>query len=572
LIIPNSKVKNEPLEAITKEVIGYRTHKVKRKETLYSISKKYDITIDDLKKYNQRLYSEQLKKGDKVRIPRYKTIINDVSYDNTLRKYAVRPKEGKWRVAYKFGITVSDLEALNPQMNEVLQPGDILNVPNIANNEEKDFDAAYNYYEVQPKEGFYRLGIKLGLTQEELEALNPELREDGLKAGMILKVPSDTNTTLAAPTALTRDLTRELVNFEEKNIAVLLPFQLHKIDTDSIGETKELIKTDRLLSITLDFHAGVLMALDSAKSLGISTKLDVYDTQRQISKVTELSNEHDFAVYDAVIGPLVARNFDRFAQEHQKDSVALFSPFSKPSKLYSNTVQTLPKSDFVSNKMIKHIKADSTINKVIIIADRSHRAVSNAIKNDFPAARQIFSNLNKDEQDAFFIVPQDLEDVFVPGKNIVFLETQNRGFASNVISMLNGLLLEDVEILLTTTNHNRAFEGEEVDNNHLSNLNFTYVSVNRFTGANQTNGFISAYKKRFGVNPSKYAIRGFDLTLDVLLRLASSEDQLLRTLNQPYETEYIENKFSYVPDTFGGYINQTGYIVQYRDLEIIKID
>jgi LysM repeat protein len=380
LIIPNSKVKNEPLEAITKEVIGYRTHKVKRKETLYSISKKYDITIDDLKKYNQRLYSEQLKKGDKVRIPRYKTIINDVSYDNTLRKYAVRPKEGKWRVAYKFGITVSDLEALNPQMNEVLQPGDILNVPNIANNEEKDFDAAYNYYEVQPKEGFYRLGIKLGLTQEELEALNPELREDGLKAGMILKVPSDTNTTLAAPTALTRDLTRELVNFEEKNIAVLLPFQLHKIDTDSIGETKELIKTDRLLSITLDFHAGVLMALDSAKSLGISTKLDVYDTQRQISKVTELSNEHDFAVYDAVIGPLVARNFDRFAQEHQKDSVALFSPFSKPSKLYSNTVQTLPKSDFVSNKMIKHIKADSTINKVIIIADRSHRAVSNAIK------------------------------------------------------------------------------------------------------------------------------------------------------------------------------------------------
>lgn len=572
LIIPNSKVKNQPLAGEVKEVIGYRTHKVRRKETLYSISKKYGITVDEIKKYNERLYAEQLKKGDRIKIPRFKTIVNEVSYENTLKKYAVRAKEGKWRVAYKFGITVPELEALNPQMNEVLQPGDLLNVPNIASNEEKTYDDNFNYYEVQPKEGFYRLGIKLGLSQEELEALNPELTEGGLKAGMILKVPSDTATLLPESESVTKDLSRELVNFQEKNIAVLLPFQLHKIDTDSIGETKELIKTDRVLSITLDFHAGVLMALDSAKNIGISTKLDVYDTQRQISKVSELAKQHRFSDYDAVIGPLISRNFDRFAQEHQRDSVALFSPFSKPSKLYNNTVQTLPKSDYVSERMMKYIKSDSLVNKVVIIADREHRATSNAIKAQFPAARQLFSNLNKDEEDAFFIVPKDLEDVFVPGKNVVFLETQNRGFASNVISMLNGLMLEDVQIVLTTTNHNRAFEGEDVDNNHLSNLNFTYVSVNKFLNSEETNAFMEAYKARYGVNPSKFAIRGFDLTLDILLRLASSEVNLLISLNQPVETEYIENKFNYVRDTFGGYINQTGYIVQYQDLEILKLE
>jgi LysM repeat protein len=580
LIIPNSKVKNEPLPEETKEVIGFRTHKVKRKETLYSISKDYDLSIDDLKKYNERLYSEQLKKGDKIRIPRFKTIVNQVSYDNTLKKYAVRPKEGKWRVAYKFGITVPELEALNPDIKEVLQPGDLLNVPNIATNEEKIYDDAFNYYEVQPKEGFYRLEIKLGLDQQALEALNPELLEGGLKAGMILKVPSDTNATIQENNAETVDLRSRLMNFSEKKLAVLLPFQLHKIDTDSIGETKEFMKTDRVLSITLDFYAGMLLALDSAKQLGISTKLDVYDTERQISRVTALAKEHDFSKYDAVIGPLITRNFDRLAAQYQNDSVAIISPFSKPTKLYPNTVQTLPQDDFLAKKIIKHIKKDTLIEQIVIIADRSHREVSNNLKKEFPAARQIFSNLNRDEQDAFFIVPQDLEEVFVEGRNLVFLETDNSAFASNVISMLNGMVFMDeeteetldIQVELATTNHNRAFETEDVDNNHLSKLKFVYASTNKFVTPNQNNSFIEAYRKLYKVNPSKYAIRGFDLTLDILLRLASSDNNLIQSLATNLETEYTENKFSYLPDPFGGLVNQTAYIVQYQDLEIKQLD
>jgi LysM repeat protein len=580
LKIPNSRVKNDPMLAERKEVIGYRTHRVKRKETLYSISKDYGVSIDDIKKYNERLYAEQLKKGDRIRIPRYKTIVSEVTYSNTLKKYAVRPKEGKWRVAYKFGITVSELEALNPEMKEVLQPGDLLNVPNIANNEENIYEEGFNYYEVQPKEGFYRLQIKLGLSQQELEALNPELKEGGLKAGMILKVPADVETVLSEQTSEKVDLSSGIYNFSEKKLAVLLPFQLQKIDTDSIGETKELMKTDRTLSITLDFHAGVLMALDSARQLGISTKLDVYDTRRQISRVTELTNETDFSTYDAVIGPLTTRNFDRFAAAYQNDSLAVISPFSKPSKLYRNTIQTLPKTDFLANKLIQYIKKDSLIDRIVIIADRSHRAASNELKKQFPTAKQIFSNLNKDEEDAFFIVPQDLETVFVEGRNLVFLETENSAFASNVISMLNGTVYIDeqtdkkldISIELTTTNHYRAFETEAVDNNHLSKLKFTYASVNKYSSSDADSGFIRSYKQRYGVTPSKYAIRGFDLTLDVLLRLAHTEGAFINSLELSAETEYTENKFGYVEDTFGGFVNQTAYIVRYQDLEIINLE
>lgn len=572
LVIPNSRVKNDPVTEETKEIIGYRTHKAKRKETLFSISKEYGISVDELKKYNTFLYAENLKRGDKLRIPRYKTIINKVSYENTLKTYKVQPSEGKWRVAYKFGMTVTELENLNPDIKEVLQPGDILNVPNIANNEENIISDTYSYYEVQPKEGFYRLQVKLGLSQSELEQLNPQLKDEGLKAGMILRVPRDEDPVLLDNDTTPKELSTNLINFNTRRLAVLLPFQLHKIDLDSVGETKELIKTNRLLSITLDFHSGVLMALDSAKQLGINAKIDVYDTENQLVEVSTLLKNTDFSQYDAVIGPLTTKNVDRVAEEIRGDSVPIISPLSNPSRLYFNTFQTLATEEYLKDRMIDFVKRDSLKNKVLIIADQNHRTRSNEIKSIFPTAKQIFSKLNKDEKDGYFILPKDLEEVFIKGKNVVFLETDNSAFASSVISMLNGLRLEDIEIVLTTTNKNRAFETKNIDNNNLSNLKFQYASVNKYVNSETNNGFIADYKKMYGVAPSKYAVRGFDITLDVLIRLASTYGSFYEMVKQGLETEHIENKFNYIQSLYGGYVNQTAYILRYENLEIITLE
>ena len=87
LVIPNTRVKNDPVQESVKELVGFRNHKVKRKQTLYSISKQYNIEVDDIKKYNERLYSENLRRGDRIKIPKFKTIINKVSLSNTIKKY-----------------------------------------------------------------------------------------------------------------------------------------------------------------------------------------------------------------------------------------------------------------------------------------------------------------------------------------------------------------------------------------------------------------------------------------------------------------------------------------------------
>jgi len=152
LIIPISKAK-KPKITINKELQGFNEHKTKRKETLYSLSKKYNVSEDDIKKYNKFLYSNTLRKGDRLQIPKYK-ITKIVEELEATKRYTVQPKEGKWRIAYKFGVTVEELEVLNPGITEVLKEGDVINVPNLKDEAEKQFDDQYSYYKVLPKEVF----------------------------------------------------------------------------------------------------------------------------------------------------------------------------------------------------------------------------------------------------------------------------------------------------------------------------------------------------------------------------------------------------------------------------------
>ena len=294
-------------------------HEVLPKETIYSITKRYDITEEDLKKNNTFLYANALQKNDELKIPVFK--ITKVEAKSTTKTYIVKPKEGKWRVAYKFGITLKELEMLNPDMKAVLDAGEIIKVPNIAETEENEIDERYSYYTVLPKEGFYRLKLKLDIEQEDIEALNPGLKESGLKSGMVLKIPHNNTIAVSSVETSNDDLTDKIESFETKHIALMLPFRLDRVNPDSLYDTKKQIKNDIFLSTSLDFYSGVLMAVDSLKHLGISLKVDVYDTKNQLSQVGYLLNTNDLKNADAVIGPLMPKNLERVASDLKNKNV-----------------------------------------------------------------------------------------------------------------------------------------------------------------------------------------------------------------------------------------------------------
>jgi ABC-type branched-subunit amino acid transport system substrate-binding protein len=341
---------------------------------------------------------------------------------------------------------------------------------------------------------------------------------------------------------------------------------------------KRSIEKDSYLSASLDFYSGVLTAIDSLKKLGISLKVDVYDTKRQVSEVSNIINTNNFDTVDAVIGPLTSSCFEEAASKLEIKNIPVVSPIGTKLKLRGNVFQSKSSDALLKDKVLNYVKSSDTLGNVLIVSDTKNISIANELKQEFPQAKQVRSRRNKEGEDEFFVTKGDIESVLKPGKNIVFLETQNDGFASNVTSILaslirkedKGINQEAIDIVLMTTNINSAFQGEDIDNTHLSNLQFHYASSSKEYSEKDENSFVKTYSKLYNVTPNKRAVKGFDLTMDVVLRLAAFND-LYSSVNQASLTEYVENKFAYKKKLVGGFYNTSVYLVKYDDLTVVEV-
>jgi LysM repeat protein/ABC-type branched-subunit amino acid transport system substrate-binding protein len=575
LIIPIAEAM-PPKFKETKTLEGFKKHKTKKKETLYGLAKRYNITEAELKKHNTFLYANNLRKGDKLRIPVFK--IEREAIATGPKTYTVKPKEGKWRIAYKFGITVAELEALNPDMGAVLQEGQLINVPDMGGETPKAIDEQYSYYKVLPKEGFYRLKLKLNVEQETLETLNPELKASGLKAGMVLKIPFRAAVSGTDNVLERKDLTGLISDYKTKHIALMLPFRLNKVEFDSVQDTKESISKDPYLDVSLDFYTGVLTAIDSLKQLGVSVTLDVYDTKHEPTAVSKLLTETDFENVDAVVGPLTTKNFNLVSKALKKYNVPVVSPIGTNLKMYDNVFQSRPSDTLLRRKIINFVKNDTLPKHIVIVSDSKNKVIAEALKKEFPTATVLYSRKDKKGKDENYVMVDDIKSGLKPGNNIVFLETQNEGFASNVTSVLASLMPKENEssksnatsIVLTTTRFNRAFEGDEINNTHLSKLQFHFATSSK-SYSNTNNAFIKRYDAEYKVTPNTRAVKGFDLMMDVVLRLVTSKDLYMSVMEAPL-TSYVENKFAYKSQPTGGYVNDAVYLVKYDNLKVVQVE
>ena len=574
LIIPESfsETLNAPL--VGKEIESYKVHKVRRKETLFSIAGKYDVSIEDLKAHNESLRLNKLRPRKKIYIPIFKEN-KTPSYNSSLQPYTVLAKEGKWRIAYKFGISVPQLEALNPGMGSDLKEGQKLNVPNIVVSDKNEIkEDQFGYYIVKAREGFYRIQKKLGLSKEVLDSLNPQLAIKGLKLGMVLKVPKLSVKNIEKALVFKTSLSDSFVDLSPVNIGLLLPFKTKSIDSESLNLAKAQLKRDGYINIATDFYSGVAVAIDSAKQLGISVNLDVFDTNAKALDVKTILNQTNFAKYDAILGPITSQNFELTANHVLSDSIPVISPFVRSKSNYLNLFQTIPEANWLRTKMVSYVKTDTIPHHTLIIYDSKSKTTANYLKTVFPSASLMPSKVNNKGIEQFYLLLKDVRKVLLSGRTIVFLESNNESFVSNVTSMLssmNGITRGrrkiERDILLMTTTKNKAFEGLNVSNYDLSNLHFQYPSINY--NMQLSEGFQQKYLIKFGTFPNKYAIRGFDLTIDILLRLSKFGTLFESPSN--IQTSYIGNKFNYTQQPNGGYKNEAGFILKYQDLEIIKV-
>ena len=550
------------------EVSHFIVHKVKKKETLDGIAMRYDITSDQIIAFNP-FAKKGIRKRDKLKIPRYKIAVVIASAQPTTATHTVQPKETLWRIAHTYGISVDSLLVLNPELGDTLSTGIVLKVP--AKTAE-EIAAQFDYYTVQPREGFYRLEKKLGLSQAELEALNPALTLSGLQVGMLLKVPkaeTDTLTTSILSENTKRSLWDSTFVTPVVKVAFMAPFRLSRIELDSIDQTNKTLSERNLTTVSLDFYSGILHAVDSLQKAGLSVELSVFDTEGQLHIVEQLLNQEDFTSFDAVIGPFTPANVSRMAQAMSFFGIPVISPLTtreiQPRKMLINTI---PSKKSLAQRMITFVDTLDATNEnpcVLIIADKKNQQTTLRLKEQFPLAEV----LHPDERFGY-IKPDVVDSLLTPTRtNWVFLETEDLNLITSMTSMLNAQQSDDRPVQLLTHYRTPAYDDQNISQEHLGNLRFSYPSHFLEKQDSLRLRFDTSFKERYGKIPNRTAVKGYDVMVDVSLRIATK-----RTLMDGLSLgvlEQLQHRFDYKSNPKGGFRNTATYMVQHQSYETIEI-
>ena len=583
LIVPKASA----MENSDEFSVDFVEHKVKRKETLFGIAQSYGLSLIDLQAYNPEVKTEGLNKGDRLKIytacnvpsPEQVQLIRDELTNKMVSWHVVMAKETLWSLGHRYNMSIEELKELNPDLTQNLVVGQRIKVRGTALDSIAVGDPNFDYYAVQPKEGFFRLRQKFGLTKEEIVTLNPNAAE-GLKLGMVLRLPKAVISYLESEHEALIDLRDFKTDSSAQKITLMLPLQLDGFIQDSLDLNQQYVQSNRLLRIALDFYTGVLMAQDYAKAYGLEVSLDVLDTQAKKSVVDSLLNVYDFSQSDMVIGPFLPANVIAVAEYLKRSDLPVVSPLSRPNgTVPDNLVQTIPDAVSMRRGLMDYIKNNKRDRKMLFVGDADAPGLA-AMRGQWPKVKVLLPR-EQGYVDPDDILPQ-LSDSL---ENWVVLESRKPVIISNVIGVLNGMeyyqqkneendtIKKTYDVRLFTTAKNESFDFDDISNIHLSHLEFSYPSSSRPYSIGETlEPFVLTYLERFGTTPNKYATRGFDLTLDLIFRKASTTESLTQALVMPETTQYIENKFRYELGAQGGYENKAFYLLKYtQDMGIEEL-
>ncbi|MCF6130399.1 LysM peptidoglycan-binding domain-containing protein [Flavobacterium sp. AS60] len=578
------------------------THLVQPKETLYSISKQYGVTIDALKAANGDLLNNGLKIGQNIKIPTSGSGQNvavskpveapkvvapkpvvvkptpKVEANNAETTYhIIEPKETKYGISKKYGMTIPELERLNPAITndfpiglklvvsgntpstEVAKPVAEAARPSVETPTTSGTKKYLEEYVVKPKETISSIANDYGMSEQELISLNPELKR-GIKLGMILRVPKGQR---KEPVKKEQGNLLKTINTNaRKQLALLLPFNISKIESDTINSTQARLKKDKFLNLTLDFYSGALMAIDSAKVLGMNVDIKILDSQetKNSSSVATLVQQNALQNMDAIVGPFYQSNVEKLAELVESTKTPVISPLSKETgKKYSNLYQSMPSAEYLRSAMFDFMKAKS--GNIIAVVDNKKGSVKQYIQEMQPNVR--IAGLSAKGT----FVADSLKVLFKKDKlNYVVLASESTGM---ILSTTSAMLAaqKEYQVQLVILEQNDTFDFEEISLTRLTKLKLLYPSLSRPNETEEANQFDAKYKKINKITPNQYAIRGFDVTFDTLLRL--SQEMTFEETAQSSPSEQIENKFDYVQNTTYGYSNNGIYILYYdADLTI----
>ena len=160
--------------------VSDETYTVKAGDSLYAISKKFGLTVDELKKLNN-LTSNTLKIGQVLKI---KSSTTSTVTPGTIN-YTVKSGDNLYAIARKYNTTVDEIKKLNNLASNTLSIGQVLKIPITTPSQELPSET----YVVQRGDSLYSIARKLGTTVDKLKNFN-NLTSNLLSVGQVLKIPT----------------------------------------------------------------------------------------------------------------------------------------------------------------------------------------------------------------------------------------------------------------------------------------------------------------------------------------------------------------------------------------------
>lgn len=574
------------------------THLVQPKETLFSLSKVYNVSVDAIKNANVDLLKADLQIGQNLIIPAAEVTANSfsdttastaksevkttvikqtnsqVTFSSSTKYHVIAPKETKFGIAKQYDVTIQDLERLNPEIvndfpiglkliiSEKIASKEVSNSPKSSSTSTTSSSKAskifLEQYIVKPSETVYSICKEKGISEQELLELNPELK-DGLKLGMFLRVPKIKKHETFSKSKM--ELATTVTSAQKKNLVLLLPFNISKIQNDTINSTEARLKKDKFLNLTLDFYSGALMAIDSAKTLGLNVDIKIFDSQetKNSFSLAELISNNNLVQADAIIGPFYQSNVEKLAEWLKDSNTAIISPLSKEyNKSYPNLYQSLPSEDKMRNTMFDFMRSKQ--GNIVAIIDSKKQSVYDYFAKNQPDVKIIgLSDTGTLIADSLMVRLSNTRP------NYAVLVTEKTSMIINATNIMQRFK-KDYQIQLAILEYNETLDFEEVKLSSLTNLNMMYPSITKPNDSQTNTNFENSYKRKNNIYPNQFAVRGFDVTFDALLRL--SQERTFEETVQSVSTEYVENRFDYVPSE-SGYSNNGVFVLYYdNDLTI----
>lgn len=350
-------------------------------------------------------------------------------------------------------------------------------------------------------------------------------------------------------------LEKPLVN-QSKKLALLLPFNLAKVQGDTVNTIADRLKKDKFLNMTLDFYSGALVAIDSAKQLGVTVDVSVFDSEetKNSSNVAKLIADHHLENFSAVIGPFYQTNVEKTAELLSANQVAVISPLSKEmGKSYPNLFQTITSTSLLRSAIFDFMHSKN--GNIIAVVDKKKVSVKKYIVENQKDVRLVSLT------EIGALIPESLSSKLQKDRiNYVVLETESTVLIKATLKLLLSKLKE-CAIQLVILEPNETLDTDEIEFANLMQLKLLYPSMTRENNSPEAVIFEKNYKLKNKVTPNAFATRGFDVTFDALMRLSQSNNYSESASTQV--TEQVESKFDYFKNDTGGFANKGLYLLYY---------